>query len=153
SGLERYTAATPSSKESQVIAAATSALLTFYRGRVHVIVVPTKSREEQDEIDIGGCPAGRGLRRERGAGAGLSVGSDREDRAVSGWRPDRSARSDHGRRHARVARANHCHREREGGGLDHRRRSRRPSGARRLYAEPRQLDEPHGGRRALSHSI
>src|SRR5262249_5398978 len=94
SGLERYTAATPSSQESQVIAAATSALLTFYRGRVHVIVVPTKSREEQDEIDIGGCRAGRGLRRERGAGARLSVASDHDDRAVSGWGAERYARSD-----------------------------------------------------------
>src|SRR5262249_60159329 len=54
---------------------------------------------------------------------------------------------------ARVARTDHYHRERDRRGLDHRGWSCRPGGTERLHAQPRQLDEPHGGRRALPHSI
>src|SRR5215831_11171260 len=141
------------SKESQGSAATISALLTFCLGEVHVMVEPNKKPGGADEVDIVACRAGSGLRLKRGAGTRLSITSGHDDRAVSRRWPDRYAWADPGRGYASVARTDHYNRERDRCGLDHRGWSCRPGGAGRLHAQPRQLDEPHGGRRALPHLI
>src|SRR6516165_4677375 len=71
------------------------------------MVEPDKKPGGADEVDIVACRAGSGLRLKRGAGTGLSITSDHDDRAVSCRWPDRYAWADPGRGHARVARTNH----------------------------------------------
>ena len=91
--------------------------------------------------------------RDRRCGAVVSVAAGHDHRAVSGGRTDRHAGAHlRGQREGPAGPAGD-RRERRGCGRQHRHRPRCRLGARRLHAEPRQLDQPRRRRRDLSGQL